>query len=293
MTHSNKNFNHSDSNERRRLLQRRLNPNQSVLDVEQARDLPAIGQQDGRGDEAVAYVKFFCGPFTWYAIELDASTGTFFGLVDNANMRDQMPEGELGYFTVDELTEIRMPLNLSGMTFHHPVERDIHFEPTMLGEIRGWINPERQQRVTQEDGEAAPSDGGDSDAADPKDAEIERLRGQRDALLADNRDLREKLSYQAEGHACALDMLESAHRRIAELEAELSAAKAVNAVSSTRGGTKANQADTDADAGIEAKPARTPRGLRKRAPKAPARRPQSLENETDEDRRRLIAAVHV
>ena len=71
-------------------------------------------------------VKFFTPDsyWTWYATEFDG-TDTFFGLVDGQ-------EQELGYFSLSELEDVRGPLGL-------PVERDLHFNPTPLSEVRDSI----------------------------------------------------------------------------------------------------------------------------------------------------------
>jgi hypothetical protein len=128
---------------------RKLNRSQKLLTAEQARRLPALYSTDGQGDKATVWAKFFLGAFTWYATEFNAETGTFFGLVDNVNMRDQEPEGELGYFTAEELCTITAPVHCIGnarFSFRQPVERDIHFTPCTLGEIRDKLNPSRKAR---------------------------------------------------------------------------------------------------------------------------------------------------
>src|SRR3954447_6548790 len=85
-------------------------------------ELPALGATEGQSDP-MAMVKFFTpdGNWTWYALEFDGED-TFFGLVDGL-------ERELGYFSLSDLQEIRGRLGL-------PVERDVHFEPTRLSELR-------------------------------------------------------------------------------------------------------------------------------------------------------------
>lgn len=130
-----------------RTATRKLNRSQNLLTADQARKLPALYSTDGKGDAAVAQVKFFLGAYTWYATEYDAETGTFFGLVDNCNMRDQIPEGELGYFTAEELCTTSATVNVFGGargSFRQPVERDVWFAPTTLGAIRDQINPARK-----------------------------------------------------------------------------------------------------------------------------------------------------
>ena len=85
--------------------------------------LPPLYSQDGKGDEALALVKFFTpdSSWTWYATEYDPQERVFFGLVDGL-------EKELGYFSLDELESIKGPLGLS-------IERDIYFEPTRIKEL--------------------------------------------------------------------------------------------------------------------------------------------------------------
>jgi hypothetical protein len=75
--------------------------------------------QDGKGLDAMAYVKFFTpdANWTWYASEFDGQD-IFFGLVDGF-------EQELGYFSLRELQGIRGKLGL-------PVERDLYFRPQPL-----------------------------------------------------------------------------------------------------------------------------------------------------------------
>jgi hypothetical protein len=86
--------------------------------------LPAIYAQDGKGDNAKAYVKFFAPwtNWTWYVTEYDPETGDCFGLVEGL-------ERELGYFNLHELQAIKGPLGLK-------IERDTWFETTTLGEIK-------------------------------------------------------------------------------------------------------------------------------------------------------------
>lgn len=104
--------------------------------------LPTLYSQDGCGDNAIVYAKFFTPDslWTWYATEAsvidsqgnylpldgqdlhEAQDVIFFGLVDGF-------EVELGYFGLRELESIRGPLGLQ-------VERDIHFRPTSIKNVR-------------------------------------------------------------------------------------------------------------------------------------------------------------
>jgi hypothetical protein len=74
-------------------------------------------------DDAQAVVKYFTpdADWTWYATEYDPESRLFFGLVDGF-------ERELGYFSLDELEQLRGPLGL-------PVERDLYWKPTPLSEL--------------------------------------------------------------------------------------------------------------------------------------------------------------
>lgn len=88
--------------------------------------LPALYKQDGLGNQAIVHCKFFTpfSSFTWYVMEFDGND-TFFGFV----VSDMCPEGELGYFSLRELMAQRFgPVPA--------VERDLHFTPRTLGEVR-------------------------------------------------------------------------------------------------------------------------------------------------------------
>jgi hypothetical protein len=90
------------------------------------KELPALYSQDGKGDEAIAHVKFFSpySNWTWYATEFDGED-TFFGLVQGF-------EEELGYFSLKELEETTIA-KLGGVP---AVERDCHWKPRTLAECR-------------------------------------------------------------------------------------------------------------------------------------------------------------
>ena len=88
-----------------------------------AKQIPALYQQDGKGDDAIAYVKLFTpdSNWTWYITEMNPETGECFGLVDGL-------ERELGYFSLPELEAIKGPLGLA-------IERDRSFDPTPINQI--------------------------------------------------------------------------------------------------------------------------------------------------------------
>lgn len=95
-----------------------------LLPKEVADRLPPLYSQEGQGDEAIAQVKFFTPwtSWTWYASEYDPTERRCFGVVVGH-------EREFGYFSVDELEEIRGP---GGLT----IERDLYWTPKALKECR-------------------------------------------------------------------------------------------------------------------------------------------------------------
>jgi len=93
-----------------------------LLTQEIRKVIPKLYAQDGKGDRAIAYVKFFTpwSNWTWYATEFDGED-TFFGLVVGF-------ETELGYFSLKELSEVAGPCGMK-------VERDLYFTPKSLSEL--------------------------------------------------------------------------------------------------------------------------------------------------------------
>lgn len=96
-----------------------------LLTAENRKKLPTLGEQEGKGFDAVAYVKFFGGGrWTWYATEFDGED-EFFGYVVSGLGPDC---DEWGYFRLSELQELRFP------PFGLGIERDRHFSPRSLRE---------------------------------------------------------------------------------------------------------------------------------------------------------------
>ena len=93
-----------------------------LVNDEIKRVLPKLYEQESKGLNAIAYVKFFTpdSSWTWYATEFDGED-TFFGLVDGFDK-------ELGYFSLSELENVRGPLGLK-------IERDLYFKPTTLKKL--------------------------------------------------------------------------------------------------------------------------------------------------------------
>lgn len=85
--------------------------------------LPELRAGEELGLAAQALIKFFTpdSSWTWYATEFNGDD-IFFGLVIGF-------EPEFGYFSLSELESVRGPLGL-------PIERDLHFKPKSLEELR-------------------------------------------------------------------------------------------------------------------------------------------------------------
>jgi hypothetical protein len=94
-----------------------------LLTKENKNQLPLLYAQDGKGMDAIAYVKFFdpTGSWTWYATEFDGED-TFFGLVCGF-------EQELGYFSLNELKHCKD--GFRGFKAL-PIERDLNWKPRPL-----------------------------------------------------------------------------------------------------------------------------------------------------------------
>src|SRR5512140_712708 len=81
---------------------------QTLVPPEIAPQLPPLYSQEEKGDDAIAVVKFFTPwtSWTWYASEYDPEKRLCFGVVVG-------PEREFGYFSLDELEDIRGPGGLT------------------------------------------------------------------------------------------------------------------------------------------------------------------------------------
>jgi hypothetical protein len=85
------------------------------------RGTPPICSQDGKGMEAIAYVKLFdpCGSWTWYLTEWDGESEAF-GLVVGH-------ETEFGYIPLCELADVPGRMGIG-------IEIDMHWMPRTLKE---------------------------------------------------------------------------------------------------------------------------------------------------------------
>jgi len=80
--------------------------------------MPKTYEQDGKGDDAIAYLHYFRGGYDFYITEKDMEEEQYqaFGLV-------KMHVTELGYVSIVELME-------------NNIEIDLHFEPTRVGDLK-------------------------------------------------------------------------------------------------------------------------------------------------------------
>ena len=83
--------------------------------------MPKTYEQDGKGDDAVAYLHYFIGGADWYITEKDMEEEQHqaFGLASIQCV-------ELGYISIVELLA-------------NNVELDLHFEPTTIGEFKNKL----------------------------------------------------------------------------------------------------------------------------------------------------------
>ena len=104
-----------------------------LLTNELRKQLPPLYAQEKRGDDAIAYARFFTpdAQWVWYATEYDGEDtlcGLAFGF-----------EIEFGPFSLSELQAVTGPLGLH-------VERDLYFKPTTLREIKAQLGARQNCR---------------------------------------------------------------------------------------------------------------------------------------------------
>lgn len=110
-----------------------------LMTQEIRRKIPPLYAQDGKGNDAIVYVKFFSpySNWTWYATEFDGND-TFFGYVAG-------PYPELGYFSLSELENATLGNGVPA------VERDTWWTPAPLGDIRSGKTSARRTAATYDD----------------------------------------------------------------------------------------------------------------------------------------------
>jgi hypothetical protein len=85
---------------------------------------PFYSSEDIELEEKMVYAKFFLADanWTWYILEYDKESNSFFALVDGLDV-------ELGYVSLDELEQVRGHMGLH-------VERDLYFTPIKYKELK-------------------------------------------------------------------------------------------------------------------------------------------------------------
>lgn len=109
---------------RTQMIPRDPNEPAYVLIPEDMKDkIPAMRATESQ-DAPLAMLKFFTpdSSWTWYVVEYDPEQRICFGLVIGH-------EREFGYFSLEELEQIRGPMGL-------PIERDLHFDPKPVAECK-------------------------------------------------------------------------------------------------------------------------------------------------------------
>jgi len=94
-----------------------------LLSKEHLTKIPKLYETEDEKDP-LCYLKLFTpdANFTWFIIEISIDENLCYGYVKGL-------ESELGYFSLDEIADIRGSLNL-------PIEIDSSFKPTLLSIIK-------------------------------------------------------------------------------------------------------------------------------------------------------------
>ena len=96
-----------------------------LIPLEIANILPKLYETENT--DPIVYVKLFTpdANWSWFVSELSIDKDICFGLVISPFVEN----GELGYFSLNELKSIRGKLGL-------PIERDLLFKPTKLSDVK-------------------------------------------------------------------------------------------------------------------------------------------------------------
>ena len=112
------------------VILRNSNNTQALLTEAMLRKIPALYSQDGKGDEAIAYLKLFAGGWTWFVCEINPETLEAFGKVYS----DMEPHGGYGYIDLREVASAKIPLGIGKVWYG--VERDRFFKPCRIGDCK-------------------------------------------------------------------------------------------------------------------------------------------------------------
>lgn len=95
----------------------------AILDLARTLEtMPQTYEQDGKGDQAIAYLHYFKGGMDWFITERDSDPDGE-GQVQTFGLADIGQGAELGYISISELLA-------------NNVDLDLHFAPVTLAEIK-------------------------------------------------------------------------------------------------------------------------------------------------------------
>ena len=83
---------------------------------------PFYSSEDIELEDKMVYAKFFLENWTWYILEYDKDSNTFFALVDGLDR-------ELGYVSLNELEQVRGHMDLR-------IERDLYFTSVKYKDLK-------------------------------------------------------------------------------------------------------------------------------------------------------------
>lgn len=118
-----------------------------------AREMPKTYGQDGKGDEAIAYLHYFTGGSDWYITEKDSNEEVANGPHMDANsqafgfaiLNGDIQNAESGYINIGELVR-------------HNAELDFHWKPKTLAEIKRELHSEDDSRLQADNEREAQAD---------------------------------------------------------------------------------------------------------------------------------------
>lgn len=97
------------------------------------RSTPRLYAQDGLGDQAVVHLHLFGPMGDWWITELNEDGTEGFGYIKLAAFGDC---AELGYVSITELQDLVDEKFIGQHNLKALIERDLHWTPTTLGEVR-------------------------------------------------------------------------------------------------------------------------------------------------------------
>lgn len=92
----------------------------ALLTKDQIERIPNLYDQDGKGENAIVYVKITCANATWLITECCQESGTIaFGFAD---LFKDSTCGELGYISLEEIQELKGKWNVIVEEVNRPLK---------------------------------------------------------------------------------------------------------------------------------------------------------------------------